>query len=278
VTAKTTGKRLEREAHLRWVPLGKMRVNQLAQRELNASRVDKLTSEMELEQLGNPTVNGRDSWFYIIDGQHRVAALKKWLGDGWEDQTVQCWTYDGDNALTEEEEAEAFLKLNDTLVVATFEKFKIGIRSGRPEETDIDRIVRTQGLRISRDRGNGSIRAVGALRKVYQLGPAVLGRSLGIIRDAYGDAGFQASVIEGIGLLCARYNGQLDNQVAVDRLAKAHAGLNGLTNSAADLYVKTGWPKAHCIAATATSIYNRGRTAKRLPAWARTDADQSDDR
>lgn len=271
MTRKTTAKRIEREAHLKWVPLVNMRVNPLAQRELNNARVDKLASEMELEQIGNPTVNQRDDWFFIIDGQHRVAALKKWFGEGnWEDQSLQCWTYDGDNSLTEDEEAEVFLKQNDTLTVPTFEKFRIAIKSGRPEETDIDRIVRAQGLRISREKGNGAIMAVSTLRKVYRLGPKPLARTLVIIRDAYGDAGLEAPVIEGIGLLCSRYNGELDDAAAIDRLGRAHGGVNGLTNGAEDLRQKTGWPRGHCIAAAAVSIYNRGK-GKKLQPWAKSD-------
>lgn len=169
MTAKPTGKRVEREARLRWVPFNSLRVNPLAQRELNRGRVNKLIAEMELERIGNPTVNARDGLFWIIDGQHRIAALKEWLGDGaWEDQSIQCWSYED---LSEEEEAEVFLRLNDTLTVAVFEKFRVGVKSGRVEETDIDRIVRAQGLRITREKGNGAIGAVTALRGVYRRSP-----------------------------------------------------------------------------------------------------------
>jgi hypothetical protein len=270
VSVKPTGKKVEREGRLRWVSFSKMKVNPLAQRELNHSRVDKLVSEMELEQIGNPTVSIRDEWFYIIDGQHRIAALKKWLGDGaWEDQSIQCWAYEG---LTEEEEAEVFLKLNDTLTVATFEKFRVGVRSGRPEETDIDRIVRAQELRISRDRIPGAIRAVGTLRKVYRLSPVALGRSLRIIRDAFGDPGLDASVIEGVGLLCHRFNGELDDSTAVHKFASVHGGLGGLLNSAERMRQQTGSARAHCIAAAAVDIYNRGRGGgKKLPSWWKAD-------
>ena len=269
MNAKPTGKRVEREARLRWVPFGKMRVNPLAQRELNAARVDKLVAEMELERIGNPTVNAREEHFYIIDGQHRVEALKKWMGDGaWEDQTIQCWTYDD---LSEEDEAEVFLKLNDTLTVAVFEKFRVGVKSGRVEENDIDRIVRAQGLRISRDKGNGAIRAVGTLRKVYHQSPAALARGLRIIRDAFGDAGLEAPVIEGLGLLCHRFNGELDEPTAVAKLSNAHGGLNGLINQAERLRQQTGNPRAHCIAAAAVETYNRGRGGKKLPSWWRAD-------
>src|SRR5438034_7685613 len=97
--------RIERQARLRWVPLTQMRVNPLAQRDLNQARVSKLAAVFDPEKMDAPTVNHRGDWYYLIDGQHRIAALKQWLSS-WQDQQVQCWTYE---ALTEAQEAEKFL-------------------------------------------------------------------------------------------------------------------------------------------------------------------------
>ena len=87
------GGRIERRARLRWVPLTQMRVNPLAQRDLNHARVSGLAAAVDVEQMGNPTVSHRGGWYYLVDGQHRIQALKLWLG-AWEDQHVQCWTYE----------------------------------------------------------------------------------------------------------------------------------------------------------------------------------------
>ena len=62
--------RIERQARLRWVPLTQMRVNPLAQRDLNQARVAKLASVFDLEKMDVPTVNHRGDWYYLIDGQH----------------------------------------------------------------------------------------------------------------------------------------------------------------------------------------------------------------
>jgi hypothetical protein len=263
-TKNPTGAKVERVARLRWVPLARVRINPLAQRELNSARVGKLIAEFDPEQLGSPTVNEREEHFYVIDGQHRIEALKHWLGN-WEEQQVQCWAYHG---LTEEEEAEIFLKLNDTLAVHAFVKFRVGVQAGRPDETDVDRIVRAQRLRVSTDKSDGAIAAVSTLMRVYRRadGPT-LGRALRIIRDAYGDPGLDAAVIDGIGLLCQRYNGELDDSRAVTRLSSIYGGVSGLLGKAEHLRKQTGSARAHCVAAAAVEIINGGRGGKKLTSW-----------
>lgn len=261
-TNGTPKNRVERTARLKWVPIALMEVSTLAQRELNTNRVNKIAASFDPEQIGSPTVNERGGHFYIIDGQHRVAAMAVM---GWSDQQIQCWTYVG---LTEEEEAEKFLTLNDTLAVDAFSRFRVGIQAGRAEECDIDRIVRAQGLRVSRDKIDGAISAVSTLRRVYNRdGGPVLARALGLIRDAYGDPGLSATVIDGIGLLCGRYNGDLDLPVAVQRLAGAMGGVNGLLNKAERIRKETGNAKGHCVAAAAVDIVNGARGHKKLPSW-----------
>lgn len=262
-------KKVERETVLRWVPIADMKISPLAQRDMNNARVNKIIAEFDLEQIGTPTVNGRDGFYYIIDGQHRVEALR---GIGWGDQQIQCWTYRG---LTEQEEAEKFLKLNDTLAVNAYAKFRIGVQAGRETETDINNIVQGQGLRISTDKTEGAISAVSALRTVYhQSGPGQLARALGIIRDAYGDAGLQAAVILGIGLMCGRYDASLDTARAVEVLGKSHGGVHGLLSKGETIRRQVGGAKMHCVAAAAVEIINAGRGGKKLPSWWHTEAEQ----
>lgn len=257
--------RIERAARLRWVPLERMRVNPLAQRDLNQARVARLAACFDPEQMGTPTVSCRGSWYYLIDGQHRIAALKQWLGT-WESQQVQCWCYEG---LTEAQEAEVFLTLNDTLAVHAFAKFKVSVQAGRGTEADVDRIVRALGLRIAR--AGGGISAVGTLRRVYARGgAATLAKALRIIRDAYGEAGLDGPVIDGIGLLCQRYDGELSEQRAVERLSSAHGGVAGLVSRAGQLRQATGNATAQCVAAAAVDLINRGTGGRKLPSWWKT--------
>jgi hypothetical protein len=100
---------------------------------------------------------------------------------------------------------------------------------------------------------------------VYRLGPSPLARGLRIIRDAYGDAGFDAAVIDGMGHLCQRYNGQLDDGVAIDRLSSAHGGVSGLLAKAEVLRKQTGNSKSHCVAAAAVDIIRPDLAIRRHP-------------
>lgn len=266
MTPTNPSNKVTREAQLRWVPIAKMKVSPLAQRELVQARVNDILANLDLEQIGCPTVNERDGYFFIIDGQHRVEALRAY---GFGDDQMQAWTYSG---LTEQEEAEKFLKLNDVLAVSAMAKYRVGVQAGRDTETKIDQIVRSEGLKVTPDRIEGGIRAVGTLRRVYERsGPDVLARTLRIIRDAYGTSGFEAPVLDGLGLMCGRYNGQVDEKRLTAALAAKRAGVNGLLNDAEVLRKQTGNPKGHCVAAAAVQIVNRSKGSK-LPSWWKAEA------
>jgi hypothetical protein len=264
--ARASKAKVERVARLKWVPIAHVEYPSLAQREkINLARVDHIAADFDLEQLGTPTVNERDGRYYAIDGMHRIEALKL---IGWGDQQVQCWTYNG---LTDEEMAERFLKLNDTLSVSAFDKFRVGVNAGRAVECDIDRIVRSAGLAIGRT--DDAIRAVGTLRKVYDRGgPAVLAVTVQLIRDTYGMPGFDASVIDGLGLFVQRYGPVADLDAVSRRLQTVHAGVLGLLGKAEVIRRQTKAAKAHCVAAAAVDVVNSGRGGKKLPSWFREDA------
>lgn len=260
---QSSRKKQEREAHLRWVPIDAMRVNDHAQRDLNQSRVDRILANLDLEQIGTPTVNQREGNFYIIDGQHRVQALRDF---GLGAELLQCWTYEG---LSEEAEAEMFLKLNDTLAVDLMSKFKVGIQAGREEDCDINRIVLSQGLKITREKVDGGIAAIGTVQRVYRrYGGATLGRSLRIIRDSFGDAGLEAPVIDGMGRVTAQFNGSLSDDHLVKNLRTMRGGVSGLLNMAETTRRQMGIQKGDAVAANIVAVYNRDKRGKaKLPDW-----------
>jgi hypothetical protein len=262
-TTRVKKEKVEGTARLRWIPLGKMKVSERAQREQKSHRVNHLIAHFDLDKLGKFTVSERpDGFFYVIDGQHRLAAM---LEKGYtEIDEVQCWVYTG---LTEGQEAEEFLGLNDVLTVDSMTKFKVGVEAKRTVETDIDRIVRLQELVVSPQKVNGAISAVDTLRRIYtRSGPKVLRRTLIIVRDSYGNPGLLANVLEGVGLVCHRWGDELDDQRLIKSLSTVHAGVSGILGRAEQLKMSTGARKGHCVAAAVVEVYNRSKGPK-LQKW-----------
>jgi Uri superfamily endonuclease len=262
-----TTKHIERTAHLRWLgPIEDFKVSPVAQREQRPHWVDYLIANMDLEQLGIITVNIRkpSGEAYIIDGAHRILALVK--GFGWGDQQVQCQVYEG---LSEAEEADVFLKLNKQLSVNAFDNYRVAVTAGRDVECSIDQIVRQAGLRVARGKADDAVACVGTLQRIYtQHGPSALAKTLRIVRDAYGQPGYQAIILGGIGQLVARYNGDLNTERLVTKLATATAGVSGLRGRAAVAQKQFGGTREACVAAAAVDIYNTpGGKGKRVPSW-----------
>ena len=258
------GKRKQRAAHLRWIPIAEMRVSPKSQREFRKSHAEEYAADFDLEALGYPVVSMRDGHYWIVDGQHRIEALKM---IGWGDQSIQCECYEG---LAEADEADLFLRRDTRRAIRPFDKFRIALTAGREVETDIERTVAAQGLKISQDSAEGSIAAIAALRRVAALGgPAVLGRDLRILRDSFaGDSSaFHAELISGVGRVCQRYNGALDDRVAVERLSALRGGAAALVRKANSYKEKTGRPKDDCIAAAVVDVINAGRGGKKLDGW-----------
>lgn len=261
---KASGDQIGQEAELQWVPLSQMQVNEVAQRDYNPRWAADLAAKFDVEEMGNPTVNHRDGAFHIIDGQHRIEALKLWLGEGkWEERSVECRVYEG---LSDQQEAEKFLKLNDRLKPHSFDEFRVAVSAGRETEAEIARIVGEMGLKISR--AKSGIAATGTLKKIYVSGgQEALARTLIIIREAYGEAGFEGPVIEGVGLVVQRYAGEVNDEQLVTKLASAKGGVGGLLNKANQLRLTTGNKKGQCVAAAVVELANRGAGGRKLPSW-----------
>jgi hypothetical protein len=230
-----------------------------AQRDFRKPWGDHLAANFDLEGMGIVVVNKRDGHYYCVDGQHRIYALKE-LGFGAD--KIRCEVFVG---LSDKEEADLFLRRNDQLTVAALDKFKVAVEADRELETTIRRLVMAQGLAISR---TGGITSVHALTRAYKRqGPAGFSRTLRVIRDAYGETGFAARVIDGISLFLHRYDGQVDEAVAIAQLGAAHGGVNGLLGLAQKERAASRGTFIECVAATATVLYNRARGKKLAPWW-----------
>ncbi len=245
--------------------LGTLKVSDSAQRDLKQYRVDALLAHFDPDKIGIPVINVRtDLSAWIIDGQHRVASLIAWLGSGWEKQPIPCRTYQG---LTEEEEAEMFLILNDVLAVNHFDRFRIAVKASRPSESGVTSIVAKCGLHVSKGKGEGCISCVTTLLGIYnkQGGPS-LERAIRIAHESFGDPGLDRIIVLAVAHVVGRYGKALDDKHAIDRLNSMKGGAGALLAKARVIQNQTRAAFGLSAAAAIVDVIN-GRGGHKLPSW-----------
>lgn len=251
------------------VPLGKMRTppELVTQRRFRKAHGDRIAAQLDLNKIGLPVLNHRDGIFWVLDGQHRVYALKQY---GFRDtDTLTCEVYEG---LTDAEMADMFLGRDDRKPIAPYDKFHVACTAGRDRECAIRRVVEANGQKISRDPDDG-ISAIGALGAVYDhSGEVVLGQVIRTINLGFGgDArAFDRSVIEGLGLTYNRYNGRTNERQLGARLGELKQGARELIRRAEAIRIRTGNQMKQCVASVVVDVYNKGlppRDKARLPSW-----------
>ncbi len=258
-----------RPSKIRPVPLSQMRIPPalVTQRQFRKAHGDRLAAELDLNKLGFPVINHRDGIYWVLDGQHRIYALKQ---NGFEKDVLDCEVYEN---LTDAEAAQIFLGRDDRRAVSQYDKFYIACTAGLARETSIRRAVESQGVKIGQSKDESTISAVGTLGKVFdRSGEVVLGQVVRTANRAFNGVpeAFESSFLEGLGLVFNRYNGRTNEKDLASRLAAVPSGVRGLLRRAESQRERTGNQKSQCIAATIVEVYNRGigpRGKDRLPSW-----------
>lgn len=246
-----------------------------AQRKLSMPWVNAHVDEFDVDQLGYIVINIRaDGAPYVVDGQHRVELMR---AVGWGDQRIHAEIFRG---LSVAEEAELFNARNDRRAVRKFDHFRISITAGDHRATEINNIVSAAGLSITDSQMDGGVTAVDKLEKIYdgggitsaREGHHALASTLSTIKNSWGNsqAGFNGSLLYGIGLVQLRYNGKIDQKSLASKLAPIKGGAPGLLGNARALREMTGRPVHHCVAALVVDIYNKGRRTEKLEDWEST--------
>jgi hypothetical protein len=256
-----------RVSKIRPVPIAQMRVPpaMVTQRRFIKAHGDSLAADLDLDKLGFPIMNHRDGIYWVLDGQHRIYALKEC---GFGKDNLDCEVYDG---LTDAEMADIFLGRDTRKPVNVFTKFHLACTAGHSRELEIQRMVEANHLKIAQQSEENCIGAVSSLGKVFdRSGPVVLGQVLRSLRDGFASdpAAFDGQLIEGMGLVFNRYNGRTNEKEMAERLAHTQHGVRGLMRRVETFREKTGSQKAVCVAAAVVEIYNKSARGKqRLPSW-----------
>lgn len=257
-------KQFESKYIVEWVPLDLMRVRWgISQRHPDPARINKIAKDFEPDAMGMPHVNHVDGLYWIVDGQTRVEALKLWLVD-WSGQKIKGFVY---RELSERDEADLFLTLNNVKAVSTFDKYIISLTAEREDETNADAIVRKHKLKVARTRADGVISCVGMLMRVYGRGQDILDRTLEIAYAGFGNDGLESDLIDGLSRVIARYDGLIKSSQAIHALRAVAGGPNAIRTRAARLKQEYAVDRGQCIAAAIVEAINRKREGKKLVSW-----------
>jgi hypothetical protein len=227
IPGEVSGRRFE----VTTLPASLLDVDPDVQRMLNENRVRKLADSFDESALGIFTVSARESLdpakntishrYVVLDGQTRLAALRRFAGTGDTTLPVVCQVYYG---LTRQQEAETFLSHNDRAAVRAIDKFRLAIVAREPWALDLDRMVKEHGFEIGRGaRPSHRFTAVAAARRIMSLtdGPDALNRAFDLLVRAWGHRRNSASAeaIDGIGLLYQRHGAAVDTVPFAAKLA-----------------------------------------------------------
>lgn len=266
----TSNDKQQQPWRINMVPMGSMEVYQSTQRPQNQAWVEHLLSNFDPSLVGLLVVCHRNGRYYIVDGQHRYYAYRAYVGDGWERKHIQCRVYDD---LTDREMAELFLQLNDTRSVTAYDRFEKSVVAKRDDESEVNKIVKESGLAVKPGKADQSVGCVGTLMRVYnQLGPDALRRSLRITYEALGNPGLSAAAIEGIALVCHRYDKQVSDQRIIDKLSVLKGGAGALDYRASRFQAALKKSRPQCYASAVVDVLNSGvgHGSKKLPNWFET--------
>lgn len=193
------------------------------QRPIEKKEVNRLIQEWDERLLDPLTVSFRDGKFNVVDGQHRVIALRQMNQD--KDVMVACKVYSG---MTYEQEADFCYKLDKAKKRLNLSQSTNALaESGEDAEiSEIKRIVKNGGFiwALRQKGGNvGEIVATRAVINAYRLlGSVAFTRMMKLLRDTWhGSAcSLTARVISGLALFIKTYEIEMDDLMFISQLSK----------------------------------------------------------
>jgi hypothetical protein len=194
------------------------------QRYLNKSLVKKIVNKFDDKSVGQLILSYRQGLFYIIDGQHRWAALLQ-LG-------VETWDCEIHYGLTLKDEADMFVLKNGPCGneeggrrgLNPIQLWEAEIIAGREKVVNIDKIVSEEGFKIKTKGAavaNNTIKSVGGLKTIYKKsGANGLKEILNIINRTWPrkKEALQERFLIGFELFYRTYKNDYDKEYLIDRL------------------------------------------------------------
>lgn len=211
---------------VRWIPVSEVDVlHPKAQRALVESHARSIAENFDPDAVGVIQVaekNGKNL-YHVIDGYHRVTALKML---GWKDQMIEAVVH---NEHDPKVLAKLFRKFNKTRKVSRLDDFRVAVTEGAPNESAINRIVKGAGFHVAQSDNTRAIAAVGALCELYRrYGEGALAQTLRFIATTWRDDpdATNSIVLKGVGGVIGEYGDALDVNRLREKVSKKFSAAN----------------------------------------------------
>ncbi|MEY8573609.1 DUF6551 family protein [Oscillospiraceae bacterium 21-37] len=193
------------------------------QRPVKQAVVNRLIRHWNSKLLTPIVVSQRDSKNYVVDGQHRLTAMRRM--NGGKDVIVPCLVYTG---LTYAQEAEMYHRLEKSkghLQLAS--DVKARLESGADAEMlDIDQRIADAGFTWALDKPTGAACEIQPTRAVIsayrKLGGPAFSRMLELLAGAWhgSQVSLKSGMIAGMALFLKTYETEIDDYTFVARLSQ----------------------------------------------------------
>ena len=261
-----TKEKIDHKFTVEWIALGNIKIHPKVQRPFRPKRARELETNFNENALGVLSVirSRSPGCYWVFDGQHRHFVTLKMFGA---DCEVCCHLYDD---MTVKQLADLTLLLNDSPRWSVIDNFKQRILKGEWQAITINRILHQHELRVDKNRAPGHLGSIAACDHVMKTmgGRITLEQTIQILHSAWGEHpdAYRGNLVQGIGLLCQRYNGAVDANVLSNCLAKS-GGPGRFLGRARDYHIVNGKTLAQAVGAIAINEYNRGRRTSRVSDW-----------
>lgn len=254
---------LPRKSFAKVVRLSEIKTDPDVNRPLDRNWVNYLVKNWNQSLMGIPVVAALADRFVVIDGQHRLEALREMHA---EDIRVNVLVLEG---MSKPEMAGAFVEFNHTRNVRPFDKFVKLVYSGDTDACAIASQLTKRGLHLATSSMPGSVACVSQLQSVFAIDHTgeILGWTLDVLSAAWGtDAtAYNAAIVGGLALLLHSFP-TVETKPIVRCLASTPGGPSGVVGKGRTLKDIQGGTVAGGVAEHMRHLYNKGRRTKRLEA------------
>lgn len=244
----------------------KLHVHPVAQRAIVKTHLDRIIKNLDLDKIGpihcvRYKINGRTE-YWIVDGQHRIAALMAMGLGEWEVDVILHLAVKNDDGA-----CNLFIGLNTKVAINQYALFHNEVVAEHEPALTVSRIYSEFKLVPRCSAGNGNIRCFQACKRIVSKGGEDLLRStFGIAISAWGrtEGAVDGHIVEGISRFLEAHQ-DCDLETFRTKLSKYPGGPTALIGNARGIrQIRGVGSLANCLYEALVGVYNTGRRTGKI--------------